>query len=152
MILSAVKTLRPVYRTIWYCRSSYLLAYHTLPVPRTYRHKHAQQAFSTRAHSILPSTTQRSTIYAVATPPGKGGVAIIRVSGPDALQVYRRIVRDASGRSNAWKGTQREEPGLVAEPEPRRMRRCTVVNPETGEELDDGLAVFFKGELIVTLS
>lgn len=35
-----------------------------------------------------------STIVAIATPPGKGGIAVIRVSGPDAIEIVNR----------AWKG------------------------------------------------
>jgi hypothetical protein len=57
------------------------------------------------------------------------------------------MVRGAS--AGAGKGKQREE--LVADPEPRRMKRCTVVDPVTGEDLDDGLAVFFKGKFSVNI-
>ena len=31
------------------------------------------------------------TIAAVATPPGEGGIGIIRVSGPDSIQIVERI-------------------------------------------------------------
>ncbi len=34
----------------------------------------------------------------------------------------------------------------ACEPEPWKMHRCEVVHPGSGEVLDDGLAVFFKGE------
>ncbi|KAL5488220.1 MSS1_1 [Sanghuangporus weigelae] len=103
------------------------------------------------AHIPIPSDAQRQTIYALATPPGKGGVAIIRISGPDASAVFGRIVRPVSkskSRSLAGydlegrgKGKGKEDVGL----EPRKMVRCTVVDPVSDEALDDGLAVFFKG-------
>ncbi|EJD00980.1 uncharacterized protein FOMMEDRAFT_147656 [Fomitiporia mediterranea MF3/22] len=109
----------------------------------------------------VPSDAQRRTIYALATPPGKGGVAVIRISGPDALAVYDRIVRPTSTRKRrrhevndnhnfiTTKGKMRENDSVTAgnrvDPEPRRMIRCAVVDPISGDELDDGLAVFFKG-------
>lgn len=47
--------------------------------------------------SVAPalSDAQRRTIYALSTPPGKGGIAVIRVSGPDAARVYTEIIRSA---------------------------------------------------------
>ena len=42
---------------------------------------------------LVPSDSERRTIYALSTPPGKAGVAVVRVSGPDALQVWRNIVK-----------------------------------------------------------
>ena len=89
------------------------------------------------------SDAQRRTIYALSTPPGKGGVAVIRISGPDALQVWRSMVRTRAqekGKTREWK------------PEPWKMYRCSVVHPESGGVLDDGLAVFFEGEGIVIMS
>jgi len=41
------------------------------------------------------------TIVAVATPPGEGGVGIVRLSGPRALEIGRRLVRPAD-RAAAW--------------------------------------------------
>ena len=39
------------------------------------------------------------TIAAVSTPYGKGGVAMIRISGADAIEIADRVFRSASGRS-----------------------------------------------------
>src|SRR6267143_7097718 len=36
------------------------------------------------------STTD--TIVAIATPPGRGGIGVVRISGPDALPIARRLV------------------------------------------------------------
>ncbi|KAL5530556.1 MSS1_2 [Sanghuangporus sanghuang] len=105
---------------------------------------------STSAHIPIPSDAQRQTIYALATPPGKGGVAIIRVSGPDASAVFQHIVRPISkskSRSLAGydsEGKRKDKGKENVELEPRKMVRCTVVDPVSGEELDDGLVVFFK--------
>lgn len=84
---------------------------------------------------ILPlSDAQRNTIYALSTPMGKAGVAVIRISGQDALKVWRSMV-DLKG-----KGKARD-----VDPEPWKMYKCGVVHPDSGEILDDGLAVYFKG-------
>ncbi|CAK5276101.1 unnamed protein product [Mycena citricolor] len=84
----------------------------------------------TERHATLLSDAQRSTIYALSTPPGKAGVAVIRVSGPETELVRTRLLPKSATNP----------------PEPWRMERCRIRHPETGEVLDDGLAVFFKGE------
>ncbi|KLO08269.1 hypothetical protein SCHPADRAFT_922652 [Schizopora paradoxa] len=83
------------------------------------------------------SDAQRQTIYALATPPGRGGVAVVRVSGPDAVKVCHGVVRATGGK--------KKEPLEGDIPPARKMQRCTIVDPVNGEELDDGLVVFFKG-------
>ncbi len=41
-------------------------------------------------------TARSDTIAAIATPPGQGGVAIVRVSGPDAVAIVGRLVEGAT--------------------------------------------------------
>ncbi|KAI0334883.1 tRNA modification GTPase TrmE [Cubamyces sp. BRFM 1775] len=96
----------------------------------------AREAAEGSSEQLLLSDAQRRTIYALSTPPGKAGVAVVRVSGPDALAVRRQMVQ--TGRDGKGKARERD-------PEPWRMHRCRVVHPTTKEVLDDGLAVFFKG-------
>ena len=87
--------------------------------------------------------TFATTIAAISTPPGKGGVAVIRISGPDAFGIGKRIFR------------------------PRGKRALESVAPRTqvwgdilwcGEEIDDGMFTYFKspnsytGEDIVEIS
>ncbi|CAL1702025.1 unnamed protein product [Somion occarium] len=81
---------------------------------------------------LVLSDAQRQTIYALSTPPGKAGIAVIRISGPDALRLWRSVVQ--------LKKTKQE-----SLPEPWKFYRCRVVHPESGEVLDEGLAVYFKG-------
>ncbi|MGI6368314.1 MAG: tRNA uridine-5-carboxymethylaminomethyl(34) synthesis GTPase MnmE [Anaerolineae bacterium] len=84
------------------------------------------------------------TIAAIATPPGRGGIAIVRISGPAAIALAERlfVVRRTPRR------------GLVA----RRVYYGTVTDPETGVALDDGLLTCmpgphsFTGEDIAELS
>ena len=66
------------------------------------------------------------TIAAIATPQGRGAVALLRVSGPGARDVLLRIA-----------------PALVAAPSPRMQRLTALRHPETGELLDRGLVTFF---------
>ncbi|CAN5647655.1 hypothetical protein BH23GEM5_BH23GEM5_13610 [soil metagenome] len=68
------------------------------------------------------------TVAAVATPPGRGAVALVRVSGPDALPLLLRIC-----------------PSLHAPLPPRTQRLLAIHHPETGELLDRGLVSFFPG-------
>ena len=66
------------------------------------------------------------TIAAVATPPGEGGVAIIRVSGPQAEAVLRRVFAP----TKPWTGAIPSH----------RMRYGRVMDGP--EAVDDGMAVF----------
>ncbi|WP_455232923.1 tRNA uridine-5-carboxymethylaminomethyl(34) synthesis GTPase MnmE [Geopseudomonas aromaticivorans] len=66
----------------------------------------------------------RDTIAAVATAQGRGGVGIVRVSGPRA----RAIAISLSGR----------------EPEPRHAYYCAFF-ADDGEVIDEGLLLFFRG-------
>lgn len=79
---------------------------------------------------LTRSDSQKQTIYALSTPPGKAGIAIIRISGPEALAVRKEMLR-----------TKRQLP-----PDPWKLHRCHIVHPETSETLDSGMAVFFPGK------
>jgi len=94
---------------------------------------HASRTHTTLSVKSEPtlSDAQRRTIYALSTPPGKAGIAVIRVSGPDALDVWRRMTRKKKSGDT---------------PTPWMLQRRHVVDPETEEKLDDSLTVFFKGE------
>jgi len=75
---------------------------------------------------MLPSLND--TIAAVATPPGSGGVGVLRVSGPDALAVAARI----------WRGRDpRTSPG-------GRFWHGWIVDPGTGEPVDEALLLVFR--------
>jgi hypothetical protein len=92
-----------------------------------------------RCDTLPLSDAQRKTIYALSTPPGKSGVAIIRVSGPEVLSVWKRMVRSTRGaRVDRDKGS----PHL---PEPWKLERCHILDPHTSKILDEALAVFFRG-------
>ena len=71
----------------------------------------------------LPSSIA-PTICAIATAPGRGGVGIVRVSGP----LSRNIARQATG----------------IELKERHAHLCSVIT-KNKQELDQGIALFFKG-------
>jgi tRNA modification GTPase len=105
--------------------------------PRSTRARRLTTTVTTaHAYDTLPlSDAQRKTIYALSTPPGKSGIAVIRVSGPEALSVWQRMVRSARlGRANT-----------ARLPEPWKLERCHILDPHTSEILDEALAVFFRG-------
>jgi tRNA modification GTPase len=70
------------------------------------------------------------TIAAIATPPGLGGVGIVRVSGPDAFAIGRRLFRPTSGRAE--------------EPVSHLLTYGSIIDPATDEPLDDVLIAFFR--------
>ena len=69
------------------------------------------------------------TIAAISTPPGKGGVAIIRISGADAVKIGAEIFKPVSNYpfENA---------------KPRMQVRGNIYH--RGEQIDDGMATYFK--------
>ncbi len=67
------------------------------------------------------------TIAAVATPTGEGGIAVIRVSGPEALAIAEKVFR---GRGGVGKGYT--------------VRYGRFVDPIHGEVVDDGLLTVFR--------
>ncbi len=70
-----------------------------------------------------------SVIAAISTPPGKGGVAIIRISGVGSLEVAAQVFRPVSNKS-------------FAEVEVRKQIRGRIFYGDN--EIDDGMATYFK--------
>ncbi len=79
--------------------------------------------------SPFASVNESETIVAVATAPGVGGIAVIRLSGPQAFAISSKI----------WRGAN------LSESEPYRARYGSIVNPETDEIVDEVLATPFRG-------
>jgi tRNA modification GTPase len=79
-------------------------------------------------HALKPAASD--TIYAPATAPGRAAIAIIRLSGPEAEAA---LVALAGGL-----------------PPPRVARHVRFCDPDSGEELDDGLGLWFPAPHSVT--
>ena len=73
------------------------------------------------------------TIAAVATAPGRGGVAIVRVSGPDAFEIAKRL----TGENEELKMRNEEWEGLCP-----LAFHSSLIDRET--VIDDGLVLCFK--------
>lgn len=71
----------------------------------------------------------RDTIVAAATPPGKGGIGIVRISGDDAENLATALIGEV--------------------PEPRVATRATA-RDKNGQALDDGIALYFPGSASYT--
>jgi tRNA modification GTPase len=74
------------------------------------------------------TTELADTIAALATAPGRGAVAVVRVAGPDAFGVAARVLRPDAG---PWP------------PPPRRATRAAACDPATGRVLDRVLVTAF---------
>jgi tRNA modification GTPase len=64
------------------------------------------------------------TIVAIATPPGRGALAIVRIAGPRALEIGRDLVRP-------W-------------PDSARAATLARIHDRDGELLDEGIVVWYK--------
>ncbi|MBR6021289.1 MAG: tRNA uridine-5-carboxymethylaminomethyl(34) synthesis GTPase MnmE [Kiritimatiellae bacterium] len=72
--------------------------------------------------------TKTDAIAAIATPPGEGAVAIVRLSGPGCHDVVRALLG----------------PSAPPLPSPGRFRHADLFDPATGERLDDALVLVFR--------
>lgn len=69
------------------------------------------------------------TIAAISTPVGEGGIGIIRISGPQALIIGRKVF------------IKKNDGGFTS----HRFYYGAIHNPDTGHLLDEAMAVFMRG-------
>lgn len=69
------------------------------------------------------------TIVALSTPPGRGAIGVVRVSGPNAIRILRRMTSDETAER---------------EPTPHCMTLRGLIDPFTGTTLDQALVCYFK--------
>jgi tRNA modification GTPase len=65
------------------------------------------------------------TIVAMATPPGRGGIGVVRLSGSAAREIAGSMLR------------------LKHEPEPGRAAFVELIEPATGERIDEAVVTYF---------
>ncbi|MBD0326016.1 MAG: tRNA uridine-5-carboxymethylaminomethyl(34) synthesis GTPase MnmE [Pyrinomonadaceae bacterium] len=81
------------------------------------------------------------TIVALSTPPGRSGIGVIRLSGPQSLEIARRLVHDASFT-----------------PQANHVQLKSIRDLDSNEILDRALITYFKapnsftGEDVIELS
>ncbi|HXH49707.1 MAG TPA: tRNA uridine-5-carboxymethylaminomethyl(34) synthesis GTPase MnmE [Terriglobia bacterium] len=85
--------------------------------------------------------TKEDTIVAIATPPGRGGIGVVRLSGEQSIEVASQLVRPAK-----------------VPPEVQRSTLGKFMDPQTGKVLDEVVLTFYKkphsytGEDVVEIS
>jgi tRNA modification GTPase len=77
-------------------------------------------------HAKAGAPAERDTIFATATASGRSGVAVVRVSGPQAEAGIRRLTRDEV-------------------PSERKAVVRTSFDPSTNDRIDTGIVLFFRG-------
>lgn len=68
------------------------------------------------------------TIAAIATPPGEGGIGIVRISGNDTLALAQKVFRPF--QPGAWRS--------------HRVRYGHIIHPDSGHIVDEALALFMQ--------
>ena len=71
----------------------------------------------------------KDTIAAIATPTGEGGISVIRISGPTALEIARTLFHGTAGGNDL---------------EPHRVHFGEIRDPQTDGPIDEVLLTWFK--------
>lgn len=85
--------------------------------------------------------TSEDTIVAIATPPGRGGIGVVRLSGEQALEIASQLLRSAT-----------------LPPEVQRSTVSKFLDPHSGKVLDEVVLTFYRkphsytGENVVEIS
>jgi tRNA modification GTPase len=83
------------------------------------------------AKHIDPHHSTEDTIAAIATPPGPGGIGIIRISGPLSQDILVQL----------FKPRQKKD---TAKPASHRLRYGWIVDPQDDSPVDEVLAVYMQ--------
>ncbi len=73
---------------------------------------------------------ENDTIAAIATPPGVGGIGVIRVSGPDAFSLVMPLFRQPHGRDD--------------QPQSHMLTYGHIIDPTTEEVVDEVMVVYMN--------
>jgi tRNA modification GTPase len=73
------------------------------------------------------SSAETDTIVALATPPGRSGIGIVRLSGPQSLDILRQLARCPT-----------------FDPHPNMLTLHSLFDPNSDDILDQGMVVYFK--------
>lgn len=94
----------------------------------------------------MKSMTDNTTIAAISTAQGEGGIGVIRISGEDSLKIADKIFKSKNGRRITDMKGYTASFGKICE------------SPDSGEVIDEAVALVFKaphsytGENVVELS
>ena len=68
------------------------------------------------------------TIAAISTPPGEGGIGVIRISGPESLAILKAVFK------------RKHDGGFLS----HRFYYGEIISPDTGAAVDEALAVYMQ--------
>ena len=87
-----------------------------------------------------------ATIFAPATGKGKSAIAILRISGPEVLQVWHQMTR-----SPFTKFSHPSKELIKNEPVARKAMLRKIIHPTSKEVLDEGIVIYFPGRFNFSL-
>jgi tRNA modification GTPase len=83
---------------------------------------------------------ESSTIAAIATPPGAGGIGIIKISGPEAVRIAALIFRDRSGHRQQMTGKPESTTAAAGHfHHSHHLYYGHIADPATGQMIDEVL-------------
>src|SRR5205823_15117352 len=82
---------------------------------------------SSSSIASIMSSIETDTIVALATPPGRSGIGIVRLSGSQSLGILRELVRSQT-----------------FDPQPNMLTLHNLLDAETGDVLDQAMVCYFK--------
>lgn len=90
------------------------------------------------------------TIAAIATPPGEGGIGIIRISGANALPILEKLFTRVTKKYTRDEGCDSFLPEAAGETvstpiKSRQFHYGYIADPDTGDLIDEVMAVYMKG-------
>jgi tRNA modification GTPase len=89
-----------------------------------------------------------STIAAISTPAGPGGIGIIKISGENALKIANTIFK----RTGSSKGKKEENENNKAQPlETHKLLLGNIINPKDGCVIDEVLLTYMKAPKSYTM-
>jgi len=74
--------------------------------------------------------TNEDTISALSTPPGIGGIAVIRISGPESLNIVNKLLPNSRA---------------ISEKSHKLATLSSISDPATGDVIDSAVITFFRG-------
>lgn len=83
-----------------------------------------------------------STIAAVATPPGAGGIGVIKISGPLSLQIAQTLFRR---RKSPVVNPSEQLSDQVPAFESHKLTHGYILDPDSGRLIDEVLLVYMQG-------
>ena len=92
------------------------------------------------------------TIVAISTPPGRGGIGVVRLSGPRAAEIGRRLFRPAAGASSTTgtSSTTDGSSGIAIDSSAAERPRFGTLRGRDGGPIDHGYLVEFRPDRAFT--